>query len=75
MYTWLVSQLIFELLMINLMFISVLRHLLDMDKDNADCGILIEYTAATLDDGTLIRMFVSTQRINMEVCMRYAVKM
>ncbi|KAG1821463.1 GTP-binding protein [Suillus variegatus] len=50
-------------------------YLANMDKDNADCGILIEYTAATLDDGTLIRMFVSTQRINMEVCMRYAVKM
>ncbi|KAG2078716.1 hypothetical protein BDR04DRAFT_1184014 [Suillus decipiens] len=46
----------------------------DMDKEDADCGPLIECTAETLDDDTLKQMFVSTQRINLEVCMRYAVK-
>ncbi|KAG2138596.1 uncharacterized protein EDB93DRAFT_717020 [Suillus bovinus] len=46
----------------------------DMDKDDADCGPLIERTAETLDDDTLKQMFVSTQRTNLEVCMRYAVK-
>lgn len=45
-----------------------------MDKEDADCGPLIECTAETLDDDTLKQMFVSTQRINLEVCMRYAVK-
>ncbi|KAG1894206.1 GTP-binding protein [Suillus fuscotomentosus] len=47
----------------------------DMDKDDADCGILIERTAETLDDDTLKKMFVSTQRSNLELCMRYAVEM
>jgi hypothetical protein len=44
-----------------------------MDKDDADCGPLIERTAETLDDDTLKQMFVSTQRTNLEVCMKYAV--
>ncbi|KAG2339616.1 hypothetical protein BDR05DRAFT_917021 [Suillus weaverae] len=47
----------------------------DMDKDNAECGPLIERTAETLDDETLKQMFVSTQRTNLEVCMGYAVEM
>jgi hypothetical protein len=45
-----------------------------MDKDDADCRPLIECTAEILDDETLKQMFVSTQRTNLEVCMRYAVK-
>ncbi|KAG1791240.1 GTP-binding protein [Suillus plorans] len=49
--------------------------LADMDKDDADCGILIECTAKTLDDDTLKQMFISTQRINVELSMRYAVEM
>ncbi|KAG1901161.1 GTP-binding protein [Suillus fuscotomentosus] len=47
----------------------------DMDKDDADCGMLIERTAEALDDETLKQLFVSTQRTNLEVCMRYALKM
>ncbi|KAG1791248.1 uncharacterized protein HD556DRAFT_1445517 [Suillus plorans] len=46
----------------------------DMDKDDADCGILIERTAETLDDDTLKQIFVSTQRSSSELCVRYAVK-
>ncbi|KAG1774640.1 hypothetical protein EV702DRAFT_1123605 [Suillus placidus] len=45
----------------------------NMDKDDADCGPLIERTAETLDDETLKQMFVSTQRTNLEVCIRWAV--
>ncbi|KAG2115666.1 GTP-binding protein [Suillus cothurnatus] len=45
-----------------------------MDKDNADCRPLIELTAETLDNDTLKRMFVSTQRTTLELCMRYAVE-
>ncbi|KAG2037906.1 hypothetical protein BDR03DRAFT_955877, partial [Suillus americanus] len=45
-----------------------------MDKDDADCGPLIERTAEALDDDTLKQMFVSTQRANLEVCMRCAVE-
>ncbi|KAG1776633.1 GTP-binding protein [Suillus placidus] len=47
----------------------------DMDKDDADCGPLIERTAETLDDETLKQMFVSTQRTNLGVCIRLAVRM
>ncbi|KAG1842482.1 hypothetical protein C8R48DRAFT_781079 [Suillus tomentosus] len=46
----------------------------DMDKDDADCGILIERTAEILDDDTLKQIFVSTQRSSSELCVRYAVK-
>ncbi|KAG1782236.1 hypothetical protein EV702DRAFT_1275629 [Suillus placidus] len=45
-----------------------------MDKDDADCGPLIECTAGTLDDEVLQQLFVSTQQTNMELCMKYAVE-
>jgi hypothetical protein len=44
----------------------------DMDKDDADCGPLIERTAGTLDDEVVERLFVSTQKTNLELCMKYA---
>jgi hypothetical protein len=47
---------------------------LDMDKDDADCGPLIERTAGTLDDKVVEQLFVSTQKINIELCMKYAVE-
>ncbi|KAG2125432.1 hypothetical protein DEU56DRAFT_743738 [Suillus clintonianus] len=46
----------------------------DMNKDDADCGPLIERTAGTLDDQVLQQLFVSTQRSNLEICMKYAVE-
>ncbi|KAG2125454.1 hypothetical protein DEU56DRAFT_961864, partial [Suillus clintonianus] len=46
----------------------------DMDKDDADCGLLIERTAGTLDNEALKELFVSTQQTNMELCMKYAVE-
>ncbi|KAG2150424.1 hypothetical protein DEU56DRAFT_908675 [Suillus clintonianus] len=46
----------------------------DMDKDDADCTPLIEHTAETLDDDMIKQLFVSTQRTNLEVCIRTAVK-
>jgi hypothetical protein len=45
-----------------------------MDKDDADCRPLIERTAEILDDDVLKQMLVSIQRTNLELCMRYAVK-
>jgi hypothetical protein len=71
-YACLVSQLILELL-INLLLILTLVHL-DMDKDGADCGPLIERTAETLNDDTLKQLFISTQQTTLELCMRYAVE-
>ncbi|KAG1780615.1 hypothetical protein EV702DRAFT_731045 [Suillus placidus] len=46
----------------------------NMDKDDADCGPLIECTAGTLDDEVLQQLFVSTQQTNLEICMKYAVE-
>ncbi|KAG1741068.1 hypothetical protein EDB19DRAFT_732542 [Suillus lakei] len=46
----------------------------DMDKDDADCTLLIERTAETLDDDVLKQLFISTQQTNLELCIRYAVE-
>ncbi|KAG2364927.1 era-like GTP-binding protein [Suillus spraguei] len=46
----------------------------NMDKVDADCGSLIERTAGTLDNEVLKQLFVSTQQINLELCMKYAVE-
>ncbi|KAG8827364.1 hypothetical protein FRC18_009906 [Serendipita sp. 400] len=49
-------------------------YLRNMNKEGHDCGDLVERTAAALDDETLRQLFVSSQRNNMEVCIRYALK-
>ncbi|KAG1777946.1 GTP-binding protein [Suillus placidus] len=47
----------------------------DMDKDHADCELLIERTARSLDDDEVLQqLFVSTQRTNLELCMKCAVE-
>ncbi|KAG2344140.1 hypothetical protein BDR05DRAFT_961985 [Suillus weaverae] len=46
----------------------------NMDKDDADCGPLIERTARTLDNEVLQQLFVSTQQTNLKLCMKYAVE-
>ena len=46
----------------------------DMDKPETDCRELTETIAAVLDNVNLQRLFVSTQRNNLEICMKYAVK-
>ncbi|KAG1772191.1 hypothetical protein EV702DRAFT_1246575 [Suillus placidus] len=46
----------------------------NMDKDGADCRLLIERTAGTLYNEMLQQLFVSTQQTNMELCMNYAVE-
>ncbi|KAG2130379.1 hypothetical protein DEU56DRAFT_468470 [Suillus clintonianus] len=46
----------------------------DMDKDDADCGLLIERTAETLDSEVLQQLFVSTQQTNLELCVKWAVE-
>ncbi|KAG1869886.1 GTP-binding protein [Suillus subluteus] len=46
----------------------------NMDKDDADCGSLIERTAGILDSEVLQQLFVSTQQTNLELCMKYAVE-
>ncbi|KAG1903030.1 uncharacterized protein F5891DRAFT_1142423, partial [Suillus fuscotomentosus] len=48
--------------------------LANMNKDDADCGALIEQTAGALDDEVLKKLFVSTQQTNLEICMKYAIQ-
>jgi len=49
-------------------------HILDMHKADTHCHELMEQTAGALDSTTLQMLFVSTQRVNLELCMTYAVK-
>ncbi|KAG2045970.1 hypothetical protein BDR06DRAFT_899966 [Suillus hirtellus] len=46
----------------------------DMDKDGADCRLLIERTVGILDNEVLVQLFVSTQQTNLELCMEYGIK-
>ncbi|KAG1884676.1 hypothetical protein F4604DRAFT_183997 [Suillus subluteus] len=46
----------------------------NMDKDDADCGPLMERTAGILDNEVLQQLFVSTQQTNLELCVKYAVE-
>ncbi|KAG2348294.1 hypothetical protein BDR05DRAFT_995708 [Suillus weaverae] len=46
----------------------------NMDKDDAECGPLIERTAETIDNEVLQQLFVSTQQTNLEICMKYALE-
>lgn len=48
--------------------------ILDMNKPTTDCRQLIETIAAVLDNVSLRRLFVSTQRKNLELCMTFAVQ-
>jgi hypothetical protein len=48
--------------------------ILDMHKEGAECGILMEQTAKALDSKVLQRLFVSTQRNNLELSMRYGIE-
>ena len=47
--------------------------LVDMNKPKADCGRLVDTVAAVLDDTNLQRLFVSTQRNNIKLCVTYGV--
>ncbi|KAG8827366.1 hypothetical protein FRC18_009908 [Serendipita sp. 400] len=49
-------------------------YLRNMNKEGHDCGDLVEQTAAALDDETLRQLFVSTQRNNLKICIRYALE-
>ena len=46
----------------------------EMDKPEADCCQLMRTVASVLDNNNLQRLFVSTQRNNLELCMEWAVR-
>ena len=46
----------------------------DMNKPETDCRELTQTVAAVLNNDNLQRLFVSTQRNNVKLCMEYAIK-
>jgi hypothetical protein len=46
----------------------------DMYKPDANCHELIKQTAVVINDDTLQFLFVSTQRNNLELCVKYSIK-
>jgi hypothetical protein len=48
--------------------------ILEMDKDNADCGPLLEGTTSALGEEAMQMLLISTQRTNLALCIKYAVK-
>ncbi|KAI9567052.1 hypothetical protein HD554DRAFT_1016436 [Boletus coccyginus] len=45
-----------------------------MNEEEADCAALISRTAEALDDEMLEMLLVSAQQINLEICIKYAIK-
>jgi len=48
--------------------------LADMEKDNADCGPLLECTTAALGEEAMQMLLISTQQTNLSLCVKYAVE-
>jgi len=44
----------------------------DMNKESTGCSRLIEQTVSVLDDSNLQLMLVSTQQVNIEICIKYS---
>jgi len=45
-----------------------------MEKDNADCGPLLECTAGALGEEAMQALLISTQQTNLALCVKYAVQ-
>jgi len=45
-----------------------------MEKDNADCGPLLECTAGALGEEAMQMLLISTQQTNLALCIKYAVE-
>ena len=67
-YIWLVCQLMIS------SGLCVAYIILEMNKDNADCGPLLEGTANALGEEAMQMLLISTQRTNLALCIKYAVK-
>ncbi|OAX31664.1 hypothetical protein K503DRAFT_703359 [Rhizopogon vinicolor AM-OR11-026] len=49
-------------------------YLAEMDKDNADCGPLLEGTTSALGEEAMQMLLISTQRTNLVLCIQYAIE-
>jgi len=48
--------------------------ILEMDKEENQCSELSERTMDILDNDVLVALFVSTQKNNLDLCIKYAIK-
>jgi hypothetical protein len=48
--------------------------ILEMHKDDADCGPLLEGTTNALGEEAMQMLLISTQRTNLVLCIKYAVE-
>jgi hypothetical protein len=52
----------------------VIVGILEMEKDNADCGALLECTTSALGEEAMQMLLISTQQTNLALCVKYAVE-
>ena len=45
-----------------------------MNEEQADCSALIACTAEALDDEMLEALLISSQQVNLEICVQFAVR-
>jgi len=48
--------------------------MVDMHKEESNCDEIVEKMAASITDQDLQMLFVSTQRNNIALCTKYAIK-
>ena len=48
--------------------------MLEMDKEENQCSELSERTMDILDNDVLVKLFVSTQKNNLDLCIKYGIK-
>ena len=48
--------------------------ILEMDKDTADCGPLLEGTSSALGEEAMQILLISTQQTNLALCIKYAIE-
>jgi len=52
----------------------VIACIVEMEKDNANCGPLLVCTTRALDKEAMQMLLISTQQTNLELCIKYAVE-
>jgi len=68
MYIWLVSLPLIS------SELHVIACIVEMEKDNADCGPLLECTSGALGEEAMQMILISTQETNLALCIKYAVE-
>jgi len=54
--------------------VHVIACIVEMERENANCGPLLECTAGALGEEALQMLLRSTQQTNLALCIKYAVE-